>query len=63
MFAFLLSAAFLWQLMRFSMLQLLRNLRTHGQGKEIKDADILQWANMKVKQCGKTQMDSFKVII
>ncbi|PWA49744.1 dystrophin [Artemisia annua] len=52
--------AFLWQLMRFSMLQLLRNLRTHGQGKEIKDADILQWANMKVKQCGKTQMDSFK---
>ncbi|XP_076886671.1 fimbrin-5-like [Bidens hawaiensis] len=52
--------AFLWQLMRFSMLQLLRNLRTHGQGKEITDADILQWANMKVKQSGKTQMDSFK---
>ncbi|KAJ0530752.1 putative actinin-type actin-binding domain, calponin domain, EF-hand domain pair, fimbrin/Plastin [Helianthus annuus] len=52
--------AFLWQLMRFSMLQLLKNLRTHGQGKEITDADILQWANMKVKQSGKRQMDSFK---
>ncbi|KAK1416644.1 hypothetical protein QVD17_25759 [Tagetes erecta] len=52
--------AFLWQLMRFSMLQLLKNLRTHGQGKEITDADILQWANMKVKQSGKTQMESFK---
>ncbi|KAK9060402.1 hypothetical protein SSX86_021106 [Deinandra increscens subsp. villosa] len=52
--------AFLWQLMRFSMLQLLKNLRTHGQGKEITDADILQWANTKVKQSGKRQMDSFK---
>jgi len=54
--------AFLWQLMRFSMLQLLKNLRTHGQGKEITDADILQWANTKVKQSGKRQMDSFKVM-
>ncbi|XP_076917370.1 fimbrin-5-like [Bidens hawaiensis] len=52
--------AFLWQLMRFSMLQLLKNLRTHGQGKEITDADILRWANNKVKQSGKRQMDSFK---
>ncbi|KAJ9537865.1 hypothetical protein OSB04_030598 [Centaurea solstitialis] len=53
--------AFLWQLMRFSMLQLLKNLRTHGQGKEITDADILQWANKKVKLAGKkSQMDSFK---
>ncbi|XP_071715350.1 fimbrin-5 [Rutidosis leptorrhynchoides] len=53
--------AFLWQLMRFSMLQLLKNLRTHGQGKEITDADILQWANNKVKVSGKSkQMDSFK---
>ncbi|XP_021989518.1 fimbrin-5-like [Helianthus annuus] len=52
--------AFLWQLMRFSMLQLLKNLRTHGRGKEITDADILQCANMKVKQSGKRQMDSFK---
>ncbi|KAI3716166.1 hypothetical protein L6452_23304 [Arctium lappa] len=53
--------AFLWQLMRFCMLQLLKNLRTHGQGKEITDADILQWANKKVKQAGKSaQMESFK---
>ncbi|XP_076904900.1 fimbrin-5-like [Bidens hawaiensis] len=52
--------AFLWQLMRFSMLQLLKNLRTHGQGKEITDADILRWANNKVKQSGKRQMESFK---
>lgn len=54
--------AFLWQLMRFSMLQLLKNLRTHGHGKEITDADILQWANKKVKDTGKSgHMDSFKV--
>ncbi|CAH1423124.1 unnamed protein product [Lactuca virosa] len=53
--------AFLWQLMRFSMLQLLKNLRTYGQGKEIMDADILQWANKKVKDTGKSgHMDSFK---
>ncbi|KAE8703921.1 Fimbrin-1 [Hibiscus syriacus] len=49
--------AFLWQLMRFSMLQLLKNLRA----KEITDADILNWANKKVKQAGrKCQMESFK---
>ncbi|KAL2582345.1 hypothetical protein GLYMA_14G005200v4 [Glycine max] len=53
--------AFLWQLMRFTMLQLLRNLRSHSQGKEITDADILNWANNKVKRAGRTsQMDSFK---
>ncbi|EEF30100.1 fimbrin, putative [Ricinus communis] len=56
--------AFLWQLMRFTMLQLLRNLRSHSshsQGKEITDADILKWANSKVKKVGKTsQMESFK---
>ncbi|CAI0432167.1 unnamed protein product [Linum tenue] len=54
--------AYLWQLMRFSMLQLLRNLRSHSsEGKEITDADILQWANEKVKKSGKTsQMESFK---
>lgn len=57
-----LSPAFLWQLMRFTMLQLLRNLRSHSQGKEITDADILNWANNKVKRAGRTsQMDSFKV--
>lgn len=53
--------AFLWQLMRFSMLQLLKNLRSHSQGKEITDADILDWANNKVKRaCRKSKMESFK---
>ncbi|KAM1411673.1 hypothetical protein ACFX1X_024535 [Malus domestica] len=56
--------AFLWQLMRFSMLQLLRNLRSHSQdkaGKEITDADILNWANKKVKKAGRnSQVESFK---
>ncbi|GKV30670.1 hypothetical protein SLEP1_g39459 [Rubroshorea leprosula] len=53
--------AFLWQLMRFSMLQLLKNLRSHSQGKEITDADILNWANNNVKKVGRTaQMESFK---
>lgn len=53
--------AFLWQLMRFTMLQLLRNLRSRSQGKEITDADILNWANNKVKKSGRTsEMESFK---
>ncbi|KAG1327304.1 Fimbrin-5 [Cocos nucifera] len=53
--------AYLWQLMRFSILQLLKNLRCYSQGKEISDADILNWANNKVKKSGKTtQMESFK---
>ncbi|KAL8195584.1 hypothetical protein R6Q57_025987 [Mikania cordata] len=53
--------AFLWQLMRFHMLQLLKNLRKRSQGREITDADILKWANKKVKITGRTsQMESFK---
>lgn len=45
------------------MLQLLKNLRFHAQGKEITDADILNWANSKVKSAGrKSQMESFKVM-
>ncbi|KAH7674160.1 EF-hand-containing protein [Dioscorea alata] len=53
--------AFLWQLMRSSILQLLKNLRCHSQGKEMTDADILNWANKKVKSTGRTaQMESFK---
>lgn len=45
------------------MLQLLKNLRSHQSGKEITDADILEWANNKVKKAGKTsQMESFKVM-
>lgn len=43
------------------MLQLLRNLRSHSRGKEMTDADILKWANNKVKSTGRTsQMQSFK---
>ncbi|KAM3216370.1 fimbrin-5 [Capsicum annuum] len=53
--------AFLWQLMRFSMLQLLKNLKFHALGKEITDADILNWANSKVKSVGRrSQIESFK---
>uniref|UniRef100_A0A5B7C3V0 Calponin-homology (CH) domain-containing protein n=1 Tax=Davidia involucrata TaxID=16924 RepID=A0A5B7C3V0_DAVIN len=53
--------AFLWQLMRFNMLQLLKNLRSRSQGKEITDAYIRNWANKKVKSTGRTsQMESFK---
>ncbi|KAG6385216.1 hypothetical protein SASPL_154044 [Salvia splendens] len=53
--------SFLWQLMRFNMIQLLKNLRQHSQGKEIGDADILNWANEKVKRSGRSsQMESFK---
>lgn len=45
------------------MLQLLKNLRFHAQGKEIADADILNWANEKVKKAGrKSQIESFKVL-
>lgn len=44
------------------MLQLLKNLRSHSVGKEITDADILNWANDKVNKAGKEiKMDSFKV--
>ncbi|KAL3828957.1 hypothetical protein ACJIZ3_017759 [Penstemon smallii] len=53
--------AYLWQLMRCNMLQLLKNLRFHSHGKEIIDADILEWANSKVRNSGsQSHMDSFK---
>ncbi|KAK9285848.1 hypothetical protein L1049_025049 [Liquidambar formosana] len=53
--------AFLWQLMRFTMLQLLKNLKFHSQGKEMTDVDILNWANNEVKRSGRTtHMESFK---
>ncbi|VVA90804.1 unnamed protein product [Arabis nemorensis] len=53
--------AFLWQLMRYTMLQILNNLESHWQGKEITEADILNWANRKVKKMGRTsQAVSFK---
>lgn len=44
------------------MLQLLKNLRSHSQGKEITDADILVWANKKLRNTGRTsQIGNFKV--
>ncbi|GLJ26908.1 hypothetical protein SUGI_0526580 [Cryptomeria japonica] len=53
--------AYLWQLMRYSMLQLLKNLRLQSNGKEISDLDILNWANTKVTSTGRTsRMESFK---
>jgi plastin-1 len=51
----------LWQLMRFHMLQLLKSLRSRTLGKEMTDADILSWANRKVRTMGrKLQIESFK---
>ncbi|XP_057540488.1 fimbrin-1-like [Amaranthus tricolor] len=53
--------AFLWQLMRHNMLQLLKNLRSFSHGKEISDTDILNWANYKVKSSGRRScIHSFK---
>ncbi|GLT64804.1 hypothetical protein SLA2020_372740 [Shorea laevis] len=53
--------AYLWQLMRCNILQLLKNLRFHAHGKEITDADILEWANTKVRNSGnQSRMNSFK---
>lgn len=60
----LVFVAFLWQLMRFNILQDLNNLWFHSQGKEITDVDVLNWANCKVKSVGKSsQIESFKVNI
>lgn len=48
--------------MRYNILQLLKNLRFHSHGKEITDADILEWANTKVSNSGsQSRMDSFRV--
>ncbi|GLU23853.1 hypothetical protein SLE2022_398290 [Rubroshorea leprosula] len=58
-----LIVAFLGQLMRYHMLQLLKSLRSHSrnQGRDVTDAHILNWANMKVKCSGRaSQMESFK---
>ncbi|XP_062174530.1 fimbrin-2 [Alnus glutinosa] len=53
--------AYLWQLMRYTILQLLKNLRFHSHGKEITDADILEWANTKVRNSGsQSHIYSFK---
>lgn len=48
--------------MRYNILQLLKNLRSHSNGKEITDVDILEWANAKVRKNGsQTRMYSFRV--
>ncbi|KAG6596927.1 Fimbrin-1, partial [Cucurbita argyrosperma subsp. sororia] len=53
--------AFLWQLMRYNILQLLKNLRSYSQGKEMTDSVILKWANSKVKGTGRaSQIESFR---
>ncbi|KAF7845163.1 fimbrin-2-like [Senna tora] len=53
--------AYLWQLMRYNTLQLLKNLRLYSHGKELTDANILEWANCKVSSSGsQRRMDSFK---
>ncbi|XVF32068.1 hypothetical protein REPUB_Repub17cG0050100 [Reevesia pubescens] len=53
--------AYLWQLMRYNILQLLKHLRFHSHGKEITDVDILRWANTKVSNSGsQSRMVSFK---
>lgn len=52
--------AYLWQLMRHNVLQLLENLKVRGS-KEISDVDIISWANNEVKRADKaSQMENFK---
>ncbi|XP_031476847.1 fimbrin-2-like [Nymphaea colorata] len=53
--------AFLWQLMRYNILHLLKNLPRHSSGREITDSDILRWANAKVKSSARnSRMECFK---
>jgi len=48
-----------WQLMRQNIINMLKSLSS--EGKEIKDDDILRWANEKVQKAGRpTRMESFK---
>ncbi|EFJ13115.1 hypothetical protein SELMODRAFT_424886 [Selaginella moellendorffii] len=52
------SVAFLWQLMRYHTLHLLKNIKLRG--KEVSDYDILKRANNKVKRSGKDSHDEKK---
>lgn len=55
-----LTLAVVWQAMRYFVLNF---IKTHlsGGGREITEADIVNWANSKVRGAGKgTSMDSFK---
>ncbi|EFJ14130.1 hypothetical protein SELMODRAFT_423931 [Selaginella moellendorffii] len=50
--------AFLWQLMRYHTLHLLKNIKLRG--KEVSDYDILKRVNNKVKRSGKDSHDEKK---
>jgi plastin-1 len=51
--------ALVWQAMRFFILNYLKNMSKSGQ--QVTEQDIIDWANRKVKESGKsTGMDSFK---
>ncbi|KAF3780557.1 Fimbrin-2 [Nymphaea thermarum] len=55
------TLTFLWQLMRYNILHLLKNLPRHSSGREVKDSDILSWANAKVKSSARNyRMECFK---
>lgn len=55
-----LTLALVWQMMRFHIIATLQSLSA-ATGRQITDADIIQWANGKVKGAGKSsKMDSFK---
>lgn len=45
--------ALIWQLMRYQQLKMLSLLGTNGR--QITDKDIIEWANQKVKEAGKTR--------
>jgi plastin-1 len=54
-----LTLALVWQLMRDHVVQTLKSLSQNG--KDITDADMINWANSAVKSAGKTsQMNNFK---
>jgi len=55
-----LTLALVWQLMRFHVLSILKGL-SEGQGKEISDQDIVEWANKTVAASGKaTKIGDFR---
>jgi len=54
-----LTLALVWQMMRYFILNYLRNMSKGGR--EVTEDDIIRWANNKVSSSGKsTHMDSFK---
>ena len=54
-----LTLAILWQLMRFNVLNIIRNLKF--EGREVSDDDVLAWANDRVAAAGKSSsIRSFK---